>query len=124
MFKRPRAATHSAVKCIIHLLVLAVFVWVLHGKLSLYKHHYCPSAATVAKVSIEKRSAQTVVSPERTTNLDGIWRDALLAALVASPEGISGPSSRFRNVALSLCKPCRIDSIGTDLLRRPPPALS
>jgi hypothetical protein len=124
MSKQPRAATPIAVKCIIHVLVFAVFVWVLHGKLSLYKPHYRPSATTVAKVSTGKRSAQTVASPKRTVNLDRAWEDALRATLVASPEGISGQSSRFRNVALSLCKPCRIGSKGTDLMRPPPPALS
>jgi hypothetical protein len=124
MSKQPRAAIPIAVRCIIHALVLAVFVWVLQAKLSLYKAHYCPSATTVAKVSTGKRSAQTVSSPKRTANLDREWEDALRSTLVASPEGISGPSSSIRDVALCLRRPCRIGSKGTDLMRRPPPALS
>lgn len=124
MSKQPRAATPIAVRFIVHFLVFAVFVWVLQAKLSLYKAHYSPSVATVAKASIEKRSLQTVVSPERTANLDRTSEDALLATLPASPEAISDSSSRFRNAALSLCRPCRIGSKGADLMRRPPPALS
>jgi hypothetical protein len=124
MSKQPRTATPIAVRIIAHFLVFAVFAWVLQAKLSLYKAHYCPSATTVAKVSTGKRSAQTVASPKRTANLDRAWEDELLATLVASHEEISGPSSSFRNVALSLRRPCRIGSKGTDLMRRPPPALS
>jgi hypothetical protein len=121
MFKQQRAAAPTAVRFIVHVLVFAVFVWVLQAKLSLYKTHYCPSVATVAKGSIEKRSAQTLVSPERTTNLGRAWENALLATLVVRPEGISGLSLRSRDVALSLFRPCRMDSTGTYLMRRPPP---
>lgn len=124
MIEPPRSAAPIAVKCIVHNLVFAVFVWVLQAKLSLYKAHYCPSPATVAKGSIEKRSAQTVVSTEQNTNLDRTPEEELLAALLASPEAISHLSSRFRNAALSLCRPCRIGSKSTNLMRRPPPALS
>jgi hypothetical protein len=123
MFKQPRPTTSIAAKCIIHFLVFAVLVWVLHAKLSLYKAHYCPSAATAAKLSTEQHSVRIAVSPERTTSLGRAWEDALLATLLASHEGISGSSSRFRNDALSLCRPCRIDTKGNDLMRRPPPSV-
>jgi hypothetical protein len=124
MSKQRRAATPIAVKCIIHFLVFAVFVWVLQAKLSLYKEDYRPSATTVAKASPAKRSAQSVISTERITNLDRAWKDAPRATLGASPESILVPSLRFRNVELSLCRPCRIGSKGADLMRRPPPTLS
>ena len=90
MSKQPQTATPIAVRFIVYSLVFAVFVWAVQAKLSLYKAHYCPSAATSAKLSIEKRSAKTVVSPERTANLDRAWEDALLATLVASPEAARG----------------------------------
>ena len=124
MGKQPRATTPIEVRYIIHFLVFVVFVWVLQAKLSLYKENYRPSATTVAKASPEKRSAQTVVSLERITKLDRAWAGVLQATLVASPEANSGSSSSFRKVALRLCRSCRIGSKGTDLMRRPPPALS
>jgi hypothetical protein len=124
MTKPPRAVAPLAVKCIIHLLVFAVFVWVLQAKLSLYKAHYSPTAATVAKASIEKRSAHAAALPEGTANFDHAWEDGPLATFVTLHEGISALPSRSSDIALSLCAPGRIDSKNTNLMRRPPPALS
>lgn len=123
MVKRSRSAPF-ALKCALLFLAFAVFTWGLQAKLSLYKTAQSPSAASVAKLSTEKHSAQTMASLERVSELTGAWEKVSLLSLTASLHAISIPSIRFHQVELSLCRPCRCDLQGPDLMRRPPPALA
>jgi len=124
MVKRSRSPAPIALKCALLFLAVAVFSWGLQAKLSLYKTSQSPSAASVAKLSTEKRTAQAMASIERIAELPGTWEKVSLSSLTASLHAISIPSIRFHQVELSLCRPCRCDLQGPDLMRRPPPALT
>jgi len=124
MFKQPRSVAPFALKCALLFLAFAVFGWGLHAKLSLYKAPQSPSTATVAKLSTEKHSAQTLASLEKHHSMHGVSRILKLVSLAASIRVSWSSSFRFHQVEVSLCKPCRCDLQGPDFMRHPPPALS
>jgi hypothetical protein len=122
MSQRPKIAI--ATKCALLFLAFSVFAWGLHAKLSLYQAAQNPSTATVAKLSTEKRSAQTMASLEKAVKPDSTWETVKLISLAVSLQMIAIPSFRFHQVEVSLCRSCRCDLQGPDIMHRPPPTLS
>jgi hypothetical protein len=124
MFKLPRFDTSFALKCALLFLASAVFNWALQAKLSLYLVPQSAPVTTVAKLSTEKSSVQTVASLETHESLYGAPKLLKLVTQSASIKAFWSPSFRFHQVEVNRCSPCRRDLRGLDLMRRPPPALA
>jgi hypothetical protein len=124
MFKQSRFDASFALKCALFFLASAVFSWGLQAKLSLYNAPQSPSVTTIAKLSTEKHSAQTMASLEAHKSLFGAPQILALVTLAASIKAQWSPSFRFYQVEVDSCRPCRRDLQDPDLMRRPPPALA
>ena len=124
MSSQSRLADTFVFKCALLLLAFSVFAWGLHAKLSLYNTTQSSYVSSVAKLSTEKRAAQTMASIERAAELAGVWEWIALFSLLSSFHLISLPTIRFHQIRLSLCRPCRCDLQAPDLMHRPPPVLA
>ncbi len=126
MFTRRNPGISFTLECAVLFLAITVFGWGLRGKLALYHADAANSAAvaTTAKLTIEERSARSVVAahthvkPRLTP--DSMCRvafafvllepDAPLANRVQDQPGPNTPGRYYLH--------------GPDLMRRPPPAIS
>ena len=118
-----RRSVPVAVKYALLFLAFAVFGLELHAKLSIGRADHS-SATGVAKLSIEDRSAQIPLPYENRPT-----RRPAAAISIGLPfkvlfQGNVYYLSYYRQVELSLCTPCRYDSLGADRLHLPPPTLS
>jgi len=112
-----------AVKCALLFLAFAVFGLGLYARLPISKADRS-SATGAAKLSIEDRSAQILLPDDNRPT-----RRTVAAISVGLPfevlfQGNVYHFSDYRQVELSLCTPCRYDSLGADRLHLPPPTLS
>lgn len=124
MLKRTQADATFALQCALLFLAFSVFGLGLNAKLSLYKARQSPETVAAAKLTTEKRTAQSslvikvvkdpLASPET-------WK---FIALTAFHDILSSPAFRLGQVETSLCSPCRWDSHRSSLMNLPPPALS
>jgi hypothetical protein len=124
MIRRPQPGVSFRVKCFVIFLMLAVFGWGLHTKLS----HYSPSkssskdASATAKLltdkSVEHSSdtyAQDVANdPGRRIEVP------IFSAIHVMPL----PQIALHQAELSLCNSCRYDSDGPNIMHLPPPTIS
>jgi hypothetical protein len=123
MLKRPQIAGRYAFKCALLFLASAVFSWGLQAKLSLYKPSQSPSSVTVAKLSTERRSAQTMALLEKALRPDTAWELNLIPLLVLA-QAILILTFGFHQVEMNLCRFRRRDFPNPHLTQRPPPAFS
>lgn len=105
-------------------LALSVFAWGLQAKLSLYKAAQSPSTATVAKLSTENRSAQTIASLQSAMKSNHDRETIKFLSFLDSLRAAAAPSVRFQQVEVRLCRSSRSEWEGVGLRRRPPPATS
>jgi hypothetical protein len=124
MPKRPQTAAPFALKCALLFLAFSVFGFGLNAKLSLYKKHQSPDTVAAAKLSTEKRSAQSTVLVKVLKEPLASAKILRLMAFSVFHNAISSPAFRLHQVEVSLCKPCRCDSRSSSLMNRPPPALA
>lgn len=114
----------SAFNCALLALCVAVISWGLQAKLSLYGPPLSRSTETIAKLSTEKNSSQTIASIRQRLEKSSAWAMASLLFLATSLLAISIRSFSVHQVEVSLCGSCRYDSQGPDIMHRPPPTLS
>jgi hypothetical protein len=124
MPKRPQTAAPFALKCALLFLAFSVFGFGLNAKLSQYRANQSPDTVAAAKLSAEKRTAQsTVVTKVVKEPREEASRFRLFAFTVFQ-NVISSPAFKLHQVEVSLCNPCRCDSRSPSLMNLPPPALS
>jgi hypothetical protein len=124
MLRRLQPGVSFRVKCVLIFLMMAVFGWGLHIKLS----HYSPSMSSSKEVSA---AAKLLTDKSVEHSADAYAQD------VADDPGqrIEVPSSSVIHVMpfpqmalhqaeLSLCNSCRYDSDGPNSMHLPPPAIS
>ena len=112
-----------ALNCALLLLVFAVLCMGTYAKVSLERANGS-SPKGFAKLSIEERSAQSLLPEEYKCR-----QLASVVALVGSPFALLFDAKPCHlphscQVELSLCTPCRYDSLGPDRMHLPPPAYS
>jgi hypothetical protein len=124
MLKRTQADATFALKCALLFLAFSVFGLGLNAKLSLYKAQQSPETVAAAKLTTEKRTAQSALVLKVVREplaSSGTWT---FIALTAFHHILTSPAFRLDQVEMSLCSPCRGDSQSSSLLNRPPPTLS
>lgn len=124
MPERSRLADGFGFRFALLFLAFSVFAWGLQAKLSLYKAAPFPSTATVAKLSSENRSAQTIASLQSTMKSNIDRGTIKFLCFLDSLRAAEGPSVRFQQVEVRLCRSCGSEWQNLDVMRRPPPALS
>jgi hypothetical protein len=124
MPKRPQTAAPFALKCALLFLAVSVFAFGLNAKLSLYRKHQSTGTVAAAKLSTEKRSAQSTVVLKVVKEPLASAETLRLMAFAVFHNVISSPAFRLHQVEVSLCSPCRCDSRSSLLMNRPPPTLS
>ena len=124
MFRRTQPGVSSGVRCVLLVLMLAVFIWGLHTKLS----HYSPSmsssnsASVTAKLLTDKTVEHSAdARPEEAANNSGLRVEvpAFTAVFV-----VSFPQIELYQVELKLCSSCRYDLDGPNRMHLPPPTIS
>jgi hypothetical protein len=124
MLKQLARFSGSVFNCALLAMCVAVISWGLQSKLSLYSAPVSRSADSIAKLSTEKNSSQTVASIRQGLEEPAASTTASLLYLATSLRAFSIPSFSFHQVEVSLCSSCRCDSQGPDIMHRPPPTLS
>ncbi len=124
MLKRLARFSGSAFNCALLALCVAVISWGLQAKLSLYSAPVSRSAESIAKLSTEKNSSQTMASIRQGLEKPAASAMASLLYLATSLHAFSIPSFSVHQVEVSLCSSCRSDSQGPDIMHRPPPTFS
>jgi hypothetical protein len=124
MPKRPQTAAPLALKCALLFLAVSVFAFGLNAKLSLYQKHQSPDTVAAAKLSTEKRAAQSTIVLKVVKEPLASDETLRLMAFAVFHNVISSPTFRLHQVEVSLCSPCRCDSRSSSLMNRPPPTLS
>ncbi|MGA2534772.1 MAG: hypothetical protein ABSF53_02065 [Terracidiphilus sp.] len=122
MLKRPQIAGTYAFKFALLFLASAVFTWGLQAKLSLYKPPQSPSTVTVAKLSTERRSAQTMALLEKALEPDTAWERLNLIPLLVLAQAILFLTFEFYHVEMNFCRSRRWNFHDPHLTQRPPPA--
>jgi hypothetical protein len=124
MTKRPQSGVSFRVKCVLIFLMLAVFGWGLHTKLS----HYSPSmssskdASATAKLLTDKSVEHSADAYAQDVANDPGQRIEVPASSVNHV--MPFPQIALHQVELSLCNSCRYDSDGPNSMHLPPPSIS
>jgi hypothetical protein len=121
---RPKTAVPLALKCALFFLAVSVFAFGLNAKLSLYRTHQSPDTVAAAKLTTEKRTAQSTIVLKVVREPLASFEILRLMAFAVFPDAISSPVSGLHQAKVSLCSPCRCDSLSSSLVNRPPPMLS
>ena len=118
MLKGTQPGVSSGTKCFLFLLMLAVFVWGFHTKLS----HYRPSQSS-SNSSLVAAKLLTDRSVEHSADLPGEDVAKHPVAKVEVPltiQVVPFPQLELYQVELSLCSSCRYDSAGPNFNASPP----
>jgi hypothetical protein len=119
-----QAGVSSGVKCVLLLLMIAVFAWGLHTKLS----HYTPSVSSSNSVSVTvkllrdksvEHSADSYAVDVANDRVERVEVPTLSTIHV-----VPFPQLALYQVELSLCSSCRYDSDGPNSMQLPPPTIS
>jgi hypothetical protein len=125
MLRRTEPGVSSGVKGVLLFLMLAVFVWGLHTKLSHYSPSMssCNSASVTVKLLRDKsveHSADSYAEDVANDRVERVEEVPTLPAIHVMPF----PQLVLYQVELSLCSSCRYDSDGPNSMHLPPPAIS
>ena len=119
-----QAGVSSGVKCVLLLLMIAVFAWGLHTKLS----HYTPSVSSSNSVPVTvKLLRDKSVEPSADSYAVDVANDRAERVEVPSFPTIHVvpfPQLALYQVELSHCSSCRYDSDGPNSMQLPPPTIS
>jgi hypothetical protein len=130
MFRRTQPGVSSGIKCVLLFLMLAVFAWGLHTKLSHYRPFTSSSncASVAAKLLTDKSVERSLKSVERSAEYEeDVANDPAQRIEVPTFSAIHPvpfPQLALYQVELSLCSSCRYDSDGPNSMHLPPPAIS
>jgi hypothetical protein len=123
MLKRLSTISGSALYGALLILCVAVFTWGLHSKLSLYRAQGSQSEATIAKLSTEKNSSQTMAVVRRGSVEPVAW--AAASSLYFPALALANTVAFFRpNQIRAPRGPCGCSWQGPDIMHRPPPMLA
>jgi hypothetical protein len=120
-----QAGVSSGVKCVLLFLMVAVFAWGLHIKLS----HYTPSVSSSNSASVTvkllrdksvEHSADSYAEDIANDRVERVEEVPTLSTIHVMPF----PQLVLHQVELSLCSSCRYDSDGPNSMHLPPPAIS
>jgi hypothetical protein len=120
-----QAGVSSGVKCVLLLLIIAVFAWGLHTKLS----HYTPSVSSSNSVSVTvkllrdksvEHSADSYAEDIADDRVERVVEVPTLSTIHVMPFS----QLVLSQVELNLCSSCRYDSDGPNSMHLPPPAIS
>jgi hypothetical protein len=122
MLTRERSAPIT-VKCALLFLIFAVFGMGTHARLFPNRANgSSPNGA--AKLSIEERSVQSLFPEENKPRQLAPGNDPLAFPFALLFKGNTCHFSLSCQVEVSLCTPCRYDSLGPDRMHLPPPTHS
>ena len=120
-----QAGVSSGVKCVLLFLIVAVFAWGLHTKLS----HYGPSISSPNSVSVTgkllrdksvEHSADSYAEDIANDRVESVVEVPTLSTIHVMPFS----QLVLYQVELSLCSSCSYDSDGPNSMHLPPPAIS
>ncbi len=124
MLRRPQPGVSFRVKCVLLFLMLAVFGWGLHTKLS----HFNPSMSSSKDVSA---AAKLLTDKSVEHSADAYAQDVAddpgqRIKVPSSPviHVMPFPQMALHHAELSLCNSCRYDSDGPNSMHLPPPTIS
>jgi hypothetical protein len=124
MTRRTEPGVSFRVKCVLIFLMLGVFGWGLHNKLSHYSSSMSSSkdASATAKLLTDKSVEHSADAYAQDLVNDPGQRIEVPASSVIHV--MPFPQIALHQAKLSLCNSCRYDSDGPNLMHLPPPTIS
>lgn len=120
------AKTHESMgfRAALLFLALSVFAWGLNAKLSLYKTAQSPATTSSAKLSTDKRCAETIATISKACKLIKAVETVSGFTPASSLHEMAVFPSKLKQAQIRQYRSCEVDSQAPPQMRRPPPILS